>query len=401
MFGRSPVKGRSPLTPASGNGAETQSGVTSGDSGKSRTEEVSESFRRLSVEALQLNARSWLASLVASPLPADVPFETLVRNGALLARVTASLVAATRAGTSDVTPAVLSEEDLGLVHTPKGLGARVKAAQDNASAFVTHCRSLGCRNAELCTTGDVLNPVGQGARGVCVALYAVSLRAKALGLRVPPFPVADLTLPREQTQLQAARFNQEGPVPSAGSATRGGGSSGWNAQPRGLVTPVTPSGDAERSVVGDSRTPMSAGLTEPMDGQHPTPFAAPAGGGDAPTEAVGDSDVLLPPLVTPAGTPVRMSPLPPKTGDGVGTPASGGWGAHGGSDGASPLWSPSATQTLYIAAAAAAGAAVVATAYFALNAASHRPGRTRWRSREGDVAVAGSLVLWRTVDRRT
>lgn len=401
MFGRSPGKGRSPLTPASGNGAEaTQSGVQSGDSGKSRTEEVSESFRRLSVEALQLNARSWLSSLVASALPDDVSFENLVRNGALLARVTASLVAASRAGTNEVTPAVLSDEDLGLVDTPKSLGARVKAAQDNASAFVTHCRALGVRQAELCTTGDVLHPSGQGARGVCVALYAVSLRAKALGLRVPPFPVADLTLPREQTQLHAARFNQEGPVPSAGSATRGGNSSGWNAQPRGLVTPVTPTGDAAHSVVGDNATPMSAGLTELVDGRQ----MSPAGGGDDGNhhqgEAVGDSDVLLPPLVTPAGTPVRVHALPPKTGDSA-TPGSGGWAPQRSGDGASPLWSPSASQTLYIAAAAAAGAAVVATAYFALNAASHRPGRTRWRSREGDAAVAGSLVLWRTVERRT
>jgi hypothetical protein len=153
--------------------------------------------------------------------------------------------------------------------------------------------------------------------------------------------------------------------------------------------------------VGDSRTPMSAGLTEPVDGQQ----MSPAGGGDeADTphqgEAIGDSDVLLPPLVTPAGTPVRMHALPPKTGDAE-TPASGGWAPQRSGDGASPLWSPSASQTLYIAAAAAAGAAVVATAYYALSAASHRPGRTRWRSREGDVAVAGSMVLWRTVERRT
>lgn len=394
---------RSPLTPSSAlsNGAaDTQASAVSGDTAKSRAEEVSESFRRLSAEALQHNARQWLSCLVASPLPPEATFRNLVHNGALLARVTASLVAATRAGTREVTLVVVTDDDLGVADSPRSSASQVKSAQEHATAFVTNCQALGVRAAELCTTHDVLSCAassgsGGGARAVCVTLYAVSLRAKALGLRVPPFPVNDVPqLPRDATKERAAQFNVtvvRAPSVSASAATPASGArtptstllAGGSA---GVAAPATPDVAAAppMSVVGDSGTPHSMGSSR----IEMSPAEA------APDDAVSVSgDVLLRPTLTPAATPAATPvPTPARVRAAAATP-------DGSAKGAGSLWNPGgASQTLYVATAAAAGAALVATAaYIALNAGSQRGRTTRWRTRGGDVLSEGSLVLWRAM----
>jgi len=389
---------RSPLQQSSAlsNGAD-MSAVQSGDSSKSRAEEATESFRRLSLEALQHNARQWLSCLVASPLPDDVPFERLVSNGALLARVTGSLVAASRVGTSQVTPVVVSEDELGLGDSPRGAARQKAAAQENATQLITNCRSLGLRSAELCTTSDVLNvgAAAQSARAVCVTLYAVSIRAKALGLRLPPFPVNDVQLPRDATRQRAAQFNAASAPPSGPVTTP---RSGWSQPPLSaaagsLAAPVTPDVTAApRSVVGDNGTPRTGfGSVQHGGGHHGADDAMSAAETEVADDAVSVSgDVLLHPTssLTPAVTPMR-TPV-----RGGGSSEAAGPNGRGASSLPFPKWSPgSASSTLYVAAAAAAGAALVA--YVALSAGTQRGRTTRWRPRGGDVRV-----LWRSLPQR-
>ena len=167
--------------------------------------------------APQGNARLWLSQFSPEPLPDEdhVPFATLITNGALLSRVGAALLKATQQGLSAVPPVVMRSGEAW--EAPAG-AARAGRASDDAASFVAACRSMGVRTVECCAALDITHPGPASTRAVrsaarfcvsrltrrssqvCVTLYALSLRCKALGLRVAPFPVADLSFPSEDTK---------------------------------------------------------------------------------------------------------------------------------------------------------------------------------------------------------
>ena len=158
---------------------------------------------------------------MSEPLPeeAEVPFERLVANAKLLSQVGSALVKTSQQGLA-VVPAVdmrvgeAWEETIG--------AARAGRVADDAASFVAACRSLGVRSVECCSALDITHPGPSSTRAVraaacdarracgrshtavrvqvCVTLHALSARCKALGLRVAPFPVADLSFPSEDTK---------------------------------------------------------------------------------------------------------------------------------------------------------------------------------------------------------
>ena len=171
--------------------------------------------------ARQTNARFWLSQFSSEPLPeeSEIPFERLVSNGKLLAQLGAALVKSSKQGLA-VVPA-LQMRAAEAWEAPVG-AARAGRVADDAAAFVAACRTLGVRSVECCSALDITHPGPSSTRAVraafvsrfcickrshlpcacqvCVTLFALSTRCKALGLRVAPFPVADLSFPSEDTK---------------------------------------------------------------------------------------------------------------------------------------------------------------------------------------------------------
>ena len=170
----------------------------------------------------QTNARFWLSQFVSEPLPeeAEVPFERLVANAKLLSQVASTLVKTSQQGLA-VVPIVQMRVDEAW-EAPVG-AVRASRVQDDAAAFVAACRTLGVRSVECCSALDITHPGSSSTRAVrsaaaaadapharphtrlhawqvCVTLHALSARCKALGMRVAPFPVADLSFPSEDTK---------------------------------------------------------------------------------------------------------------------------------------------------------------------------------------------------------
>ena len=214
----------------------------SDSSALSKHEVQHEDYRRLSAQALmacvcrpaqrtvfaraetfaraQTNARFWLSQFSSEPLPeeSEVTFEGLTQNGKLLSQVGAALVKCSQQGLA-VVPA-LQMRAAEAWEAPVG-AARAGRVADDAAAFIAACRTLGVRSVECCSALDITHPGPSSARAVragfmtrfrhtcsyarwacqvCVTLYALSARCKALGLRVAPFPVADLSFPNEDTK---------------------------------------------------------------------------------------------------------------------------------------------------------------------------------------------------------
>ena len=176
-------------------------------------------LRRL--HARQTNARFWLSQFSSEPLPeeSEVTFEGLTQNGKLLSQVGAALVKCSQQGLAVVPPLQMRAAEAW--EAPVG-AARASRVADDAAAFIAACRTLGVRSVECCSALDITHPGSSSTRAVraafalcfrqrtyshalsacqvCVTLYALSARCKALGLRVAPFPVADLSFPNEDTK---------------------------------------------------------------------------------------------------------------------------------------------------------------------------------------------------------
>ena len=135
-----------------------------------------------------------------------------------------------------------------------------------ASDFVRDCRFLGVRQLELCSPSDLTMPSPASLRAICVCLAALAGRARELGLRTPPFPLAVLAFPSEE-----ARSRRETYLDSAGSepapirfpptaSSRYAASAGTDASPEGSPGPPTPP-----SVAAELRSPVASAQPEQPD----------------------------------------------------------------------------------------------------------------------------------------
>jgi|APGre2960657444_1045066.scaffolds.fasta_scaffold04631_2 hypothetical protein len=325
----------SPLTPVS-SGSFTEPLDEASSSSRSRTGDQVSAFKRLSEEALQLNSRLWLSSLLSSPL-AEQETSTVLSNGLVLARVSAALLAASQSGVSTVPPLSLrpGELEAGAAGGPRGREARSDGRRrDDAQQFVWDCRALGVRSVELCAAGDVSHPSAGSLKAVATCLHALAARARALGLQVPPFPTVEVSVPREETRAQRETFDRKASNDSLSSQGGGGGASSLRPSP--LAQGADSAGASPRvheahsagegTENGGEKTSTEAGagagaddetflLLSPSEGDQAASPAlwtqesvGTAGAPPAEEEEVNSSVELL---LEPPTTPMPASPAPP------------------------------------------------------------------------------------------